>query len=98
MKPRNCSSGGAPDSAHGRDGLAERAELLAQNGEVQRGLAAEVVVEHRLVDAGAAGDAIDLGAVEAAGGELLERGRRESAAWWACRPAVGAPCAVILTR
>ena len=37
---------------------------------VERRLAAEVVVDHRLVDAGGAGDAVDVGAGVAAGGEL----------------------------
>ena len=37
---------------------------------VERRLAPEVVVDHRLVDAGGAGDAVDVGAGEAARGEL----------------------------
>src|SRR6266487_2258980 len=48
-------------------------EHLAQQRAVQLLFAREVVVEHRLVHAGAAGDAVDAGAGVAAFGEL-ERG------------------------
>ena len=69
---------GAVDLVGGRGGaggdgleaLGGAAEGLAQQRAVQPLLAVEVVVEHRLVDAGAAGDAIDAGAGEAARGEF----------------------------
>ena len=48
------------------DGLKHVAQDLA----VERRLAAEVVVDHRLVEAGGAGDAVDAGAGEAVGREL----------------------------
>ena len=44
--------------------------MPAQQRAVEALLALEVVVEHRLVDLGAAGDAVDAGAGEAALGEL----------------------------
>ena len=53
-----------------------RAKVCAEQGAVETLLAAEVVVEHRLVDAGAAGDAVDAGAGVAACGEL-DRGGGE---------------------
>ena len=61
------------------DAVGDGAEQLAQDLAVERGLAAEVVVEHRLVDARRGGDAVDLGAVEPAGGELAARPRRAAA-------------------
>ena len=57
---------------------AARVKICAQERAVERLLAAEVVVEHRLVDAGAAGDAVHAGAGVAALGEL-ERGGGEDA-------------------
>src|SRR5690606_8916917 len=45
-------------------------EDVEQDLAIERGLAAEVVVDHRLVQAGAGSDAVDLGAGEPAGGEL----------------------------
>ena len=54
---------------------------------VNRALAPEVVIEHGLVDPGTAGDAIDAGAGEAAGGEL-GRSRSQDAlgrdSGWSC--------------
>ena len=47
---------------------------------VQGGLVPEVVVDHRLVDAGGPGDAVHAGAVEAAGGELGRGGGEEAVA------------------
>ena len=58
-----------------RDAHADGAEHVAQHLEVERALAAEVVVEHRLVDARLGGDAVHAGGVEAALGELLGGGR-----------------------
>ena len=49
---------------------AARREHLAQQRAVEALLALEVVVEHRLVHPGAAGDAVDAGAGEAALGEF----------------------------
>ncbi len=48
------------------NGLAGIAEHLAHHFAVQRELVGEVVVDHRLVDAGEAGDVVDDDAVEAA--------------------------------
>ena len=63
---------------------ADRAKHVAQDLDVQPLLAAVVVVEHRLVDAGPVGDAVDAGGVVAALGELvrggLEDGRTRVAA------------------
>ena len=64
------AAGEAPLSATACSRLGGLGEGRAQQRAVQRLLAAEVVVEHRLVDAGAAGDAIDAGAGVAARGEL----------------------------
>src|SRR5581483_5767811 len=52
---------------------------LPDDGRVERRLAGKVVVNHRLVDAGAAGDAIDGGRRESTGAELVAR-RGENAA------------------
>ena len=49
-------------------------ELTAQDLAEEVVLVAEVVVEHPLVDAGAAGDAVDARARQALGGELVEGG------------------------
>ena len=56
--------------ARGTDG----ADHVANHFEVEVALTAEVVVEHRLVDAGAGGDAIGAGGVVAALGEFDGRG------------------------
>ena len=53
---------------------ADRAKHVAQDLHVQPLLAAVVVIEHRLVDAGLVGDAIDAGGVIAALGELVGGG------------------------
>ena len=53
-------------------------EDLAEQGAIERLLAAEVVVQHRLVDAGAAGDAVDAGAGIAAFGELESGGGEDA--------------------
>ena len=60
--------------------LADRRTVLAEHGAVQRVLAGEVVVDHRLVDAGAAGDAVDGGRGEAARAELEGGGGEDAAA------------------
>ena len=68
---------GGGDGAHpGADGAEHVAEDLA----VERGLAAEVVVDHRLVQARGAGDAVDAGAGEAARGELGRGGGKHAVA------------------
>ena len=69
---RVCGGSRRAGDADG-DGLEHVAEDLA----IERGLAAEVVVDHRLVDARGAGDAIDAGAGEPAGGELSGRSREQ---------------------
>ena len=53
------------------EGGRDAGEGLPQQRAVELALAAEVVVDHRLVDTGAAGDAVDTGAAEAALRELL---------------------------
>ncbi len=58
------------DAATPRTRAADGAEHVAEDLAVERRLAAEVVVDHRLVEAGGAGDAVDAGAGEATGGEL----------------------------
>ena len=64
--------------APGRDGIADGIEQLAQDLAVEARFAAEVVVEHRLVDAGLGGDAVDLGAVESARRKFLRRRRQQA--------------------
>ena len=54
----------------GADPLADGVEHLAEDLLIERRLALEVVVDHRLVDVGGAGDAVDVGAGEAARREL----------------------------
>ena len=70
-------------SGAGRDGrelLDDRREMLADDGGVEGALARKVVVDHRLVDAGAAGDAVDGGRGEAARAELVGGGGENAAA------------------
>ena len=57
----------------GADGAEHVADDLAVEGE----LVLEVVVNHRLVDAGGVGDVVDADAVEAAGGEELRGGKED---------------------
>ena len=54
----------------GLDALGGETEYAPQQRTVERLLALEVVVQHRLVDVGAPGDAVDAGAGKAAFGEL----------------------------
>jgi hypothetical protein len=61
----------------GADALTHRMEHLAEDLLVERRLAVEVVVNHRLVDVGGAGDAVDVGAGKPAGGELGGGGGEE---------------------
>ena len=68
---------GAPARATSRDARADGAEHVAEDLAVERRLAVEVVVDHRLVDAGGGGDAVDVGAGKAAGGELGGGGGEE---------------------
>ena len=63
-------AGAAPDRAH----------HLTHHLEVDLALAAEVVVEHRLVDAGACGDAVGAGGVVAPLGEFDRGGAEDRAA------------------
>ena len=65
--------GNRPDT--GADG----AKHVAQHFEVQPELAAVVVVNHRLVDAGPGSDAVHASGVESALGELLRGGREDGA-------------------
>ena len=58
----------------------DRGEALGEHVAVEAELALEVVVDHRLVDAGPARDAVDAGAGEAAGGELDPGGAEDVAA------------------
>ena len=60
----------------GLEALSGTAEGVAQQRAVQPLLAVEVVVQHRLVDAGAPGDSIDARSGEAARGEF-DRGGGE---------------------
>jgi hypothetical protein len=74
--------GGGP-VAGGADGLhagAEGGEGAADGLAVEGVLAVEVVVDHRLVEAGFPGDAVDAGAGEAVGGELPGGGGEEAGA------------------
>ncbi len=50
------------------------ADLVAQHGAEQAFLVAKIMVEHPLVDLGAAGDAADARAGKTARGKLLQRG------------------------
>ncbi len=68
--------GGAVAVGDGLHAPGDEREHPAEQGAIQSLLALEVVVEHRLVDAGAAGDAVDAGAGEAARGEF-DRGGGE---------------------
>ena len=77
--------GRAVAGGDGAAGARRRREDLAEQRAVEALLAVEVVVEHRLVHAGAAGDAIDAGAGEAALGEL-EGGGGEDAVGRDARP------------
>ena len=56
------------------DGLAHAAQAIREHGAIERELVGEVVVNHRLVDAGVARDVIHADTVETGEGEL--RGRR----------------------
>src|SRR5688500_15855789 len=59
---------------------ADGAEHVAQDLAIERGLAGEVVVDHRLVQPGGARDAVDVGAGVAFGGELAGGGREDAVA------------------
>src|SRR5439155_15287055 len=60
----SCAGGDRAEAVGGEG------EMAAQERAIELLLAAEVVVEHGLVDAGATGDAVDAGAGKAALGEL----------------------------
>ena len=80
MNRRICTSGAPPRRTALAHAGGERAEEVGEDGAVEGGLVLEVVVEHRLVHAGARGDAIDLGPVESPGGELRRRGGEQAVA------------------
>ena len=67
-------------SAMARARAAHRADHVAHHFEVELALAAEVVVEHRLVDAGPGGDAVGAGGVVAALGRIRCAAARKIAA------------------
>ena len=80
------AGGRAASETRRADGL----EHVAEDFAVERGLAGEVVVDHRLVDARGAGDAIDAGAGEARGRRTRRRRRvsrrsRDAALRSSCR-------------
>ena len=78
MNCRICDRRWLAAVADGGDGVTDAVEQLAEDLAVESRLAAEVVIEHGLVHAGAGGDAVDLGAVESARGKFRRR-RREQA-------------------
>jgi hypothetical protein len=57
---------------------ADGSEHVAEDLVVELELAAEVVVDHRLVDAGFEGDAVDAGSLEPAGGEFRSGGGKNA--------------------
>ena len=63
-------SGGTADVRRGRGAAPDGLKHVVQDLAVERRLAAEVVVDHRLVHAGGTGDPVDAGAGEAMGREL----------------------------
>ena len=65
-----------------------------ERGEVEALLAAEIVVDHALVGAGAARDLVDAAAEQPLGGELVLRRGRESPL--ACGPDPGGWCAALV--
>jgi hypothetical protein len=73
----SCRFGRESGLTRAGHGLPQGPELFAEDLEVQRGLAGKVVVEHRLVDAGAPDDAIDFGPIKSARGKLVQRGVHE---------------------
>ena len=74
------SSGAIGAAATSRDRGPDGAEHVAQDLAIERGLALEVVVDHRLVQARGAGDAVDVGAGVAARGELGGGGGEDAVA------------------
>ena len=77
MARSSLSAGGARSAAIAA-AARRRREIARTMRAVERALAREVVVDHRLVDRGAAGDAIDAGAGEAARGELARGGGEDA--------------------
>ena len=69
MKARIFSGGARLGGRDVADARADGAEHVAKNLAVELGLAAEVVVNHRLVQAGGGGDAVDAGAGKAVRGK-----------------------------
>ena len=59
-------------------------EMTAQQRPIERLFTAEVVIEHGLVDASAAGDTVDAGAGESARGELDGGGGENAVGGHAC--------------
>ena len=68
--PIEAHGGGRVDRHGVPGGDGEGGEALADDRAIEGDLAAEVVVDHRLVHAGAVGDAVHAGAAEAVGGEF----------------------------
>ena len=71
----------------GAHGLEQGLAVLVQQGEVEVELAGEVLVEHRLADAGALGDVVHRGGVVALGDEDLLGGAQELVASGSARQA-----------
>ena len=69
MNARTLSAGGELGGGDGADAGADGGEHVAEDLAIEPGLAAEVVVDHRLVQARGVGDAIDAGAGEPVRGE-----------------------------
>ena len=72
--------GGAGAVGDGADAHADGANHVADDFGVELALAAEVVVEHRLVDPGPGGDALGAGGLVAALGELVRGGAEDRGA------------------
>ena len=76
IRRSSWAAGGAGCAAIAAQAFGDRREVIADDGGVERALVREVVVDHRLVDAGAAGDAVDGGGGKAASAEFVG-GRRQ---------------------
>ena len=80
MKAARRCVGGDGASAMSATRRADGPEHVADDLAVEGELVGEVVVDHRLVDAGGVGDVVDADAVEAAGGEELGGGGEDGLA------------------
>src|SRR5262249_46954297 len=65
--------GRAGAGGHGAETIGGEGEMAPEQGAIKLLFALEVVIEHGLVDAGAAGDAVDAGAGEPALGKFVGR-------------------------